>query len=359
MTAAERTETYGKEWKTYESINLHKSVDKETKKRAAKPIIIQKESSLTAVYASGELTLIQKKLFNAFLYFGKQAINTDVDVTRGIKIPLSDIKRIIGYRSRNIQLLKENIKKLNSIQVEYNVLHKHPEEKWGVFAMVAGADVEKDMVVVSFPHQIINALRQPKMYFTLDLGCVELLTSKHSVSIFEILEDYKKLANFPKWTIGEFKKALDIEESKYTKITDLIKRVVNPAVEELSNKLGFRVGYILYSGILPIYQDELESYKRLPKITGLQFIKKEKTEIEIFRENIEAQRKGMLHFIGCEIDVSQNASSAKYCKITDIAYDYKENKWTVSLISKENEIVQMKYPKGFEELTSYLKSLKK
>jgi len=345
-------------WKSYEGADLHKYVEKGAKKQD-KPILIQKESSLSAIYASGHLTLIQKKLFNAFLYFGKQAINTGVDITGGIKIPLSDVKRLIGYKSRNIQLLKDNIKKLNSIQVEYNVLRKHPEEKWGIFAMVAGADVDKDMVTVSFPHQILNALRKPQMYFTLDLGSVKMLSSKHSVSIFEILEDYKKLANFPRWTIEDFKKALDIEDGKYTKITDLIKRVVNPAVEELSGKLGFRVGYILYSGIMPIHQEDLENYKRLPKITGLQFVKKEKTEFELFRDEIDAQRNKMLHFIGNDVEIPVDSTRINIFKITDIFYDYKEQLWSVALITPENQIAQVKLKKGYEKVIDYLKGIVK
>ncbi|BDY13970.1 replication initiation protein [Hydrogenimonas cancrithermarum] len=255
--------------------------------RKKKIHIIQKESALTAIYASGNLTASQKKVFNAFLYIGKNFINSNIQgVEDGITVPVAMLKNIIGDKSNNYTFLKKTVESLQDFTVETNVLGKD-KQVWDRFSLVAGATIKDGMLTYSFPHQIVEALKNPKMYVTLDLDEINRIERKHAISLYEIIEDFKKLPNLPKWSIDDFRRALDIPEDRYKSFRDLHRRVIAPAVKEINEKFGMGLEYILYSNLLAIHSREIDpetgglaengqemmsKRKRLPRITHIQFV---------------------------------------------------------------------------------------
>lgn len=243
--------------------------------------IIQKESALTAVYASGNLTTTQKKVFNAFLYLGKELVQSPLFAAEeGFSVPVSSLKGLIGDKSNNYTFLKKTVESLQEFTVESNTLGKDKKTKWDRFSLVAGATIEEGVLRFSFPHQIIEALKTPKIYVTLDLDEINRMSKKYAISLYEIIEDYKKLPTLPKWSIEQFKRALDIPEKSYVKFPDLHKRVIEPAVIEINEKFDMGLEYILYSNLLAIHSSELTgtgsgttmvTRKRMPRITHIQF----------------------------------------------------------------------------------------
>lgn len=267
---------------------LQKSTNnkKDTKKKRIN--IIQKESALTSIYASGNLTASQKKVFNAFLYLGKNLIvSDDIIAKEGFSVPVSTLKSLIGDTSNNYTYLKKTVESLQDFTVESNILGKD-KKKWDRFSLVAGATIEEGTLTFSFPHQIIDALKNPKMYVTLDLDEINRINRKYAISLYEIIEDYKKLPKLPKWSIEHFRKALDISDSSYKSFRDLHRRVIEPAVEEINEKFDMGLEYILFSNLIAIHSKELNDEsvlgimtkrKRMPRITHIQF--------RLVKENLE------------------------------------------------------------------------
>lgn len=305
-------------------------------KKKKKIRVIQKESALTAIYASGNLTAAQKKAFNAFLFIGRDYIRSGNErIEEGISVPVSYFKSILGDKTNNYSYLKKTVESLQDFTVESNVLGKD-KTRWDRFSLVAGATIKDGILTFSFPHQIIEALKNPKMYVTLDLDEVNRIERKHAISLYEILEDYKKITPLPKWTIHEFRMALDIPDNTYKSFRDLHRRVIAPAVKEINEKFGLGVEYTLFSNLMAIPSSELEpdaekrslaGRKRIPKITHIQFaIKKEKFEERLSYKNfIEQIRKEYMpkpeegHFPTiCELDgksLKVNAAGRLYFTI--------------------------------------------
>lgn len=263
--------------------------------------IIQKESALTAIYASGNLTASQKKVFNAFLYLGKDMVRSATySPEDGFVVPVSMLKTLIGDQSTNYTYLKKTVESLQDFTVESNILGKD-KKRWDRFSLVAGATIESGVLRFSFPHQIIDALKNPQMYVTLDLDEINRIDRKYAISLYEIVEDYKKLPSLPKWSIPEFRKALDIPDTAYKTYRDLHRRVIIPAVEEINEKFGMGLEYVLYSNLLAIPSDDLagnseggvmSTRARMPKITHIQFrlVKEKAQERQSYKSFVESMR---------------------------------------------------------------------
>lgn len=268
--------------------------------------IIQKESALTTLFASGRLTANQKKAFNALLFIAKDILRRQNGemAEDGFEVPISYLKSVLGDTSNNHLYIKETVKSLNRFEVEANILGKDKDKgRWDLFSLVAGATIEEETKSVrfSFPHQINNALKNPKIYVTLDLDDINRIDRKYAISLFEIIEDYKKLKELPKWTLTQFKRSLDIPEDSYATFRDLHIRVIIPAVREINDKFDMGLEYILYNNLYPVHSKDLiitkntakPKNKRMPKITHIQFVlpRKHREEWINYKAFVEQKRK--------------------------------------------------------------------
>lgn len=237
-------------------------------------ITIKKESDLTSVYTSGELTVIQKKSLNGLIYITKEQLIENENRT-SFKIDLSTLKELIGDHSTNNIQLKDNIKALQKIIVEYNILQKNKEVTWGSFPLLAGAEIKNGSVFFNFAFQVLNLIKNPQMYVILDLKILKNLSSKHSITLYEICKDWINVSQMPIWNIETFKKAMDIDPTKYINFTDFRRFVLDKAVEEINDKTDIFLSYSLFHKNKRV---DILNHKRLPKVEAIQFYIKSKIE---------------------------------------------------------------------------------
>jgi len=240
-------------------------------------ITIKKESDLTSVYTSGELTVIQKKSLNCLIYITKEQLFENENRT-SFKIDLSTLKDLIGDHSTNNIQLKDNIKALQKIIVEYNILQKNKEVTWGSFPLLAGAEIKNGSVYFNFAFQVLNLIKNPQMYVILDLKILKNLTSKHSITLYEICKDWINISHMPIWNIEIFKKAMDIDPTKYVNFTDFRRFVLDKAVEEINEKTDIFLSYSLFNKSKKV---DVTQHKRLPKVEAIQFHIRSKTDGDI------------------------------------------------------------------------------
>lgn len=252
-----------------------------------KTITIKKESDLTSIYASGELSAIQKKSLNCLIYATKEQLKDNENRT-SFKVELSTLKELIGDHSTNNIQLKDNIKALQKIIVEYNVLQKNKEVTWGSFPLLAGAEIKNGIVVFNFAFQILNLIKNPQMYVVLDLKILKNLSSKHSITLYEICKDWIDTPKMPRWNIDTFKKAMDIDPSKYQNFTDFRRFVLDKAMEEINEKTDIYLTYSLFNKNKEV---DPTQHKRLPKIEAIQFHIGRKSEVELPIFNIQPNRE--------------------------------------------------------------------
>ncbi len=216
--------------------------------------IVKKHSA--AVQISNTITALQRKAFD---YMLKQAITQYKAIKEGkIKIDSKFIskfyvpkKELIKYLGlgENYTFLKEQLEKLTTTSVKYNLLHKDKGYEWGAFNLLAGVSfTEKEgHVVFSFPHQIVDRIIEPRIYAILDLAVIKGLKSKYAIALYEFLMDYKDSPRIPKLSVDYFKELMGVQKEAYRSFSLLRKRVIDRAVNELNqnSEIPFSVSYTL------------------------------------------------------------------------------------------------------------------
>jgi plasmid replication initiation protein len=222
--------------------------------------MLKKHSALISVN-SRSITTTQKKALNMFYKTAKERLEAGQELSRWHEVDMRDLKAILGTSNQtNMKHLKEELKKLTTISVEYNILEKD-KDVWGCFSLLTEVKIElnelrENRIYFKLGELIEKNLVLPNVFAKIDLKTIKDLKSKYSVIMYEILEDYKNV-NIPKMTIKKFRELMGIEESQYKLTANLKKKVFEVIKTEINEKTNFTIDY--------------ELHKTGRKITGIQW----------------------------------------------------------------------------------------
>lgn len=158
------------------------------------------------------------------------------------RIPLSKVKKFIGYTSSNNKILKEELKKLVYTETEWNIFRKDYHE-WGTAGLLVFFKIttikNQSFCEYAFSPFIQERLAYPEMYAKINLLISKGFNSKSALDIYCLALDYldiKKNYSEKVLTLEEMRLYLGLEENEYKNSGDLYKRLLKPAEDDINNK---------------------------------------------------------------------------------------------------------------------------
>ncbi len=220
---------------------------------------VKKHSAVSQI--SNRISLIQRKSYNAFLWFAREQALENPDLEM-YTVTLNKLRSFGGLQIKDSRHIQESLKELMSIVVDYNILGKDKQQEWGAFTLLSEVKVSGGEVSYAFPPSIKNALLNPRMYARINIAITRGLSSKYSLALYEIAKDYVNVS-IPRMTIVTFRKLMGLDEGQYENFPDLRRRVIEPAIDEINSKTDLRI--------------DLNYIKDGRKVVGLQFTVQEQT----------------------------------------------------------------------------------
>ena len=196
---------------------------------------VYKPSALIAISLSKEISALQAKMYNIFLFNAKQQLNNNSAV-RKFTISVSEIKKISKTRQVN-KFIKDAFYGLLDTKVKYNILGKDPRQYpiEGGFVLIAGYESRPGVFTYNFAEQIIDVLLDPNIYTALDLKAIASLKSKYSIKLYELCRDYENSPSIPLLRISDFRDIFNVGD-KYRDGENLRRYVLEPAVSEVNER---------------------------------------------------------------------------------------------------------------------------
>jgi plasmid replication initiation protein len=205
--------------------------------------------TIAIIPKSGKVTLLTRKLFNVLLDIAQQhnqKMGEDVPVYR---TALSKITTNANFNSNDTALIKEHLRKMNSIQVEWNPgKSKDVQRRWGVTSLMAEAEVIEDpythrtFIEWSYSPKLKKRLLEPDVYTRISLQMQSALRSGASLSLYEICYRYATSPN--SLTMREmwewWRPALtgspddEMEKDTYREYKYFKRDVLKPAISEVN-----------------------------------------------------------------------------------------------------------------------------
>lgn len=130
------------------------------------------------------------------------------------------------------------------------------------------------------------------------------LTSVYSARLYELLIQWKSTGKTPVFELNNFREQLGIDVNEYLRMSDFKKRVLEPAIKEISEHTDITATY--------------EQHKRGRTITGFSF--KFKPKLQKKNEKIVSRDKDTIDIFFNMSDAQVAMYSSKLCRLPEFSY---------------------------------------
>jgi Initiator Replication protein len=232
-----------------------------------------------AVHINNPLTLAERKLANALL----QAAYRNLLQENVHQISLKDLLPVIGWdNSENVsKQLIESIESLVTISIEWNILGRDRKRKWGVSTFLASAEVKDGTLYYEYSTPLREWLAKPNVYTTLNLEYQKKLSSKYTISLWELCSEILDTQRETEPIISEIeinklKKVIGASEKTYEEFKYFYSKLIKPSIKEINEITDLQV--------------EIQKKRTGRKITDITFIIKRKLgikQLQLFNQDME------------------------------------------------------------------------
>lgn len=193
---------------------------------------IELKKHINAIHCSNNLTLIQRKLFNALLFNAYY----DLPHKQAFEIKGKDLYKLIGYNSKDTGKLKVALLGLITIALEWNVIDYSTgqEKKWKASSILASAELSGGICSYEYSQVMRDFLYQPEIYGKINIELVSQFKSGYGLALYENCIRYNGLAQTPWFSLEAFRKLMGVFDDKYQAFKDFKKRVLDIGVQEVN-----------------------------------------------------------------------------------------------------------------------------
>lgn len=200
---------------------------------------IELKKHVNAIHCSNNLTLVQRKLFNALLFNAYP----ELPYKQIFEIKGKDLYKLIGYNSKDTGKLKDALLGLITIAIEWNVIDcsTGQEKKWKASSILASAELSGGTCSYEYSQVMRDFLYQPEIYGKINIELISQFKSGYGLALYENCIRYKGLAQTPWFPIEAFRKLMGVFDDKYQAFKDFKKRVLDVGVKEVNTISPIRI----------------------------------------------------------------------------------------------------------------------
>lgn len=196
---------------------------------------LELKKHVNAIHCTNNLSLVQRKLFNALLFNAY----SELPHKQQFEIKGKDLYKLIGYNSKDTAKLKEALFGLITIAIEWNVIDcsTGQEKKWKASSILASAELSNGICTYEYSQVMRDLLYQPEIYGQINIALVSKFKSGYGLALYENCIRYKGLTQTPWFPLEAFRKLMGVFDGKYLAFKDFKKRVLDIGIEEV-NKIS-------------------------------------------------------------------------------------------------------------------------
>lgn len=321
----------------------------------------------SAIHIENKVSLKSRLAWFYMLYKAYPVLN----IQSSFNITIGELKKAIGYTSKNNKGLKTSLEELARAEIQWNIFNKDGHE-WGISHLLSECRIKTDSNVIYYEYSsfVKEKLSNPEMYVKINLLVSKNFKSKHSLSLYCLALDYLYIKNNygeKNISIEDIRKYLGLEEDEYNTSGELYKHILKRAEKEINNNsdlnltidaikgernkiLGFKLKMSIKEQFLDIYKPQ----KTIPKQEEKQITLFEKIEIpqkDISKKDlIKIEGKELKEFFAeYKISIATNTVQSKFKEVKEMFNDRFEDYliFLMSYTKSELKLNNIKNVSGF------------
>lgn len=195
---------------------------------------------VAAIHCSSKLGLVERKISNALLYYAFPTLRESLTH----EITISELKSLLAANTRNHRIIKNALTKLMGTVIEWNLCNDdlpNDLEGWNASTILASVSVKNGVITYQYSEVIKSLLANPTMYGKINLAIQSRFKSSYALALYENCSRYRGLPSTKNFQMDVFRKIMGVEDGTYLRFTELRKRVLTPAVDEINAISDIRI----------------------------------------------------------------------------------------------------------------------
>lgn len=190
----------------------------------------------STIQISNKISLLQRKAWNVLLANAYD----DLPTKNRYQVSVIYLLEVLQIKTRNIKYLKEIIKDLMSVVVEFNLLDKDDKNEWHATTLLSYVVIKNGICSYEYSSFLREILYSPAIYARIKLSMQNKFSSKHTLALYELCIDYfiekRGYGTTPFIEIEKFRELMGFKENEYTIFKDLSKYIIKKSILEINNK---------------------------------------------------------------------------------------------------------------------------
>ena len=223
---------------------------------------------VAAIRISDKVGLLPRKMWNVLLLNAYDSLLTE----RKHSISVSLLSEIIGYNSNGYHELRASLKKLRTIDIEWDVGSGCTVKgMWcpeiAGSTMLAASKIKDGILTYEFSSLLSELLHEPEIYQKINISQQKLFTASYSLSLWENCIRYIGVGKTGFEDIEQWRKLLGATQKSYDIFKVFNQKVLQPAIKEINQVSSIEI--------------ELLQQKSGRKVTNIGFLVKQKKQIQL------------------------------------------------------------------------------
>lgn len=227
---------------------------------------LELKKSVAAIHIGtkdGGISLLQRKIINILLYNAYSKLLEHETHTMRI----SELADMVGFDSKNFKFLKDSLRHIRDISIEWNILDDRGKEKWGISGILAEAEIYEGRVTYSYPPLLRRLLYNPEIFAKIDLKIQKRFSSTYALALYENCYRFRRIGKTAILPVNLCMRLLGVpneKESYYSEFKNFNRKILKPATKEVTSVSDIKV--------------EIEYFKNGKNVSGLRFLIQENVE---------------------------------------------------------------------------------
>lgn len=185
----------------------------------------------------------EHKLYNAILKIALDKLKEISSNNGTFTSSFSELKELTGLTQNHE--VKKTFETLMDNRIEFkDTLMKGSEKRWNVNAHFLSSwyySTDESVIKFQIPTVILDLLKEEEfknVYARLNLKLMSNLNYKHSLWLYEVITDYKRIGSIT-YDIQSIRDLAGLKDTQYSLINDLKRKVIDKAVAEINKKTAY------------------------------------------------------------------------------------------------------------------------
>lgn len=185
---------------------------------------------VSIVHASGELSLLERKIANVLL----QNAYDDLMSKRQHHLSIAMMTSMLGFDSKNIEALKSALRNIQQTRIEFDLLGDGTNTEWHSASLLSSVSIVNGECRYEYASWLAEKLSAPETYTLININIQKHFNSSYALALYENCLRFRGTGSTGWIDVSTWRRLLGADAAMYSEFKHFSAEVIKKAVKEIN-----------------------------------------------------------------------------------------------------------------------------